>query len=530
MVLALALATGCKKKAPLGVGDGGASEARGPNEPRSTPYERTAPVAIVAPAPLPEGLPLKRHVSPSGKGPAEYVDQAGMRSLLYFKKYALLEAAFETFQQRFEANPLEEDYVFLAGAAFESSEIELRQQLDGWVAASPESFAPYLARAAHHQSVGWDSRGGAWAKDTTKDSFSKMGEAHAQANRDLDKALALRPKLQAAYAMRVRMAKGSSGRDTAKAQLERATQQCPVCYRVRFAYAMGLEPRWGGSYEALDAFAKSVPVAKNPRLAVLAGLSDLDRAVTATHEKKYDAALALLDAATTHADAALFAEQRAEILSQRDGKDDGQAALSAIDHALDLAPWNAEYRIRRATILADLKRWKEAGEELLAGLRVSRTNANARAYHRYIVDWLVWQGWQEKRAGNRDLALDMLEVALSLAPTDRTAEGTYTAIIVGDTVPARDLPRLEAQVKANPHSFRAHQELDYALARVGRFKDVIQMWDGYIAAHPKDGRARLERGGAYVHYGDPAASHADARAACDLGVAEGCIQAARASK
>ncbi len=517
---------GCKKK-PLEHPDGGA-EVILPKAPPLTPGERTAPVAIVAPAPLPEGVPLKRHVSPSGKGPTEYVDQAGLRSLLYFKKYALLEAAFEDFQHRVETRLEDEELIYQAAASFESSEDELREQLDGWVAASPASFAPYLARANHFSSAGWDSRGTGWAAETSRESFARMTELHTRAKADADKALELRPKLQPAFRIRVKLAKGGSNLGDAKLFLDRATKDCPACFRVRYVYAFGLAPRWGGSYPAMDAFAKTAPVDKNPRLAILAGLADFDRSTAPHNAKKYDEALASIDAATKHYDAAAFSNARAETLA---AKEDFTGALTAIDHAIDLAPSEPEFHIRRGTILSGLKRWKEAGEELLTGLRVDRTSALARAYHRTIVDWLVWQGWQEKLAGKRDLALDMLEVALDLAPTDQGAAGTYYQTVIANVAdPTKELPRLEAQIKAKPDDFRAHQELDYALAKLGRFKDVVQMWDGYIGRHPKDGRAHLERGGAHNRLGDRAASHTDAQAACNLGIAQGCIFAARASK
>lgn len=520
---------GCKKKVPVTFAtDGQASPwSRRAEAPSLTPAERTQPVAIVAPAPLPEGLPLKVHVSPSGKGPKEYVDQPGIRSLLYFKKYALLEAAFEAFQHRFETDVFDEELIFQAAGSFDSSENELQQQLDAWVAASPSSFAPYLARANHFENAGWDSRGGASAKETSDQAFARMKELHEKALADANKALELRPKLQAALRVRVKIAKGTSRAADGKAALDRAVKDCPTCFRVRFAYAFGLAPRWGGSYEAMDAFAKSAPVDKNPRLAILAGLADDDRATSLLVAKNYDGALAALDAATKHYDAATFAGARADVLHR---KKDLAGALVAIDHALDLAPWDADLHANRAAILASSKRWKEAGEELLIAVRVDRTNDTAREYHAYIVEWLIWRAHEETVAKRRDAALDLLDVALALAPSNQYAAGAQSAAVLLGVDPKTDIPRLEADVKAKPDDFRTHQRLDYALAALNRFKEVIQMWDGYIARHPKDGRAHLERGGAHNRLGERDAAHADVKAACDLGISQGCIFAARASK
>jgi Flp pilus assembly protein TadD len=58
-----------------------------------------------------------------------------------------------------------------------------------------------------------------------------------------------------------------------------------------------------------------------------------------------------------------------------------------------------------------------------------------------------------------------------------------------------------------------------------RFADVVEMWTRYLEANPRDGRAHLERGGAFFHLGRRDEARADAKAACDLGVSEGCARA-----
>ena len=90
---------------------------------------------------------------------------------------------------------------------------------------------------------------------------------------------------------------------------------------------------------------------------------------------------------------------------------------------------------------------------------------------------------------------------------------------------APDLAELEQARKRSPDDLRAHQQLDYNLARQGRFAEVVEMWNGYIARHPSDGRAYLERGGAYFHLRKIAEAKADAAKACELGISEGCMHA-----
>ncbi len=48
-----------------------------------------------------------------------------------------------------------------------------------------------------------------------------------------------------------------------------------------------------------------------------------------------------------------------------------------------------------------------------------------------------------------------------------------------------------------------------------------------LALEPENAEAHLERGGAYHHKGDAAEALADARTACDLGLAKACTIARR---
>ncbi|MFO0639968.1 MAG: hypothetical protein U0183_12200 [Polyangiaceae bacterium] len=529
VALLVSPALGCsKKKNDAGGAEAGAAAVVHAPTPKERPADRVAPVALVAPVPLSDGPPLLTHAPKDPRGPKGYVDRAALRSLLYFKKYARLSAFFEEIQARFEKDPGDEHLVMEALDAFASADDALRAELDGWVESGDTSFAPYLARAAHHTEVGWTSRGALAASKTSAESFEKLGDGLTLAGKDADKALAIHPKLEAARVLLMRNEKGRKKESPprAKALLAESERACPSCFALRFAYGYGRMPRWGGSFEELDAFAKTLPVEKRPELATIAGLSDYERYLQASGKKDLDAALASLSAASAHYDAPLFADDRAGVL---DRKGDSAGALAAIDHALDLRPGYPEYLARRAGILTSSKRWVDAGRDLLAAVRVSRTNAEARRLLAWVVEWLVWEGWEKKLAGEQDAALDRLELALELAPTDKAVRQTHTSIVLGEPDPSKRIPALEAAVRDKPNDFRAHQALDYALARQGKYPAVITMWNGYLGRNPKDGRAYLERGGAYQQLGDAAASHADAKRACDLGFAEGCVEASRGS-
>ncbi|WP_426753819.1 hypothetical protein [Myxococcus sp. Y35] len=76
-----------------------------------------------------------------------------------------------------------------------------------------------------------------------------------------------------------------------------------------------------------------------------------------------------------------------------------------------------------------------------------------------------------------------------------------------------------------PEDFRAVQQRDYALARERRFKEILPLWDAFLARNPDHGLAYLERSGTHFHLRDLKAALADLKKACDLGVNKGCARA-----
>ncbi len=55
-------------------------------------------------------------------------------------------------------------------------------------------------------------------------------------------------------------------------------------------------------------------------------------------------------------------------------------------------------------------------------------------------------------------------------------------------------------------------------------------WDSYLELKPDNGKAYLERGGAYLHAGKRELALEDARKACKLGVKKGCEVVGRYSE
>jgi len=487
---------------------------------------RQSPITTVAPAPLPSGLPLVgREGTASDGAEAQYVDRAALRSLLWHGELATLSRDIETLQARFEEDPTRESWAIDASSAFESAEPQLAGSLDAWVKATPDSFAPYLARASYRSAVAFARRGGKYANETPDEDPAAMKSGLADALRDVEHARALRPKLVAAMRVQLNLLLLSGGRDLTKV-IDDAVSICPSCLQVRLAYLNALRPRWGGSYALIDAFAERSADARWPRLSALAGYSDYDRASLRRKEHKEDEALALVNKALGHGEAALFLLERARIQIARKAPDVARADL---DRALAITPTFGDARFLRAWLSSSRREWEAAGLDLLEGLRVDPTDSPGRETFDPVVAGLLYDGWERFKAGKREDALRIYDLAANLAPTSSEVQSRRPWVIVGHEGATADeaIASAEVALKAHPGDFRATQELDYDLSRKGAFDRILPLWDAYLATHPDDGPAHMERAGTLHNLHRDADAHAVATKACELGVSEGCVRAGR---
>lgn len=140
-----------------------------------------------------------------------------------------------------------------------------------------------------------------------------------------------------------------------------------------------------------------------------------------------------------------------------------------------------------------------------------------------VVRGLADEGASAHRRGDRETAMRLLELASELSPFDREVHDLREqAIRGGVTATADELASLEAKIKALPDDFRAHQQLDFALAKQRKYERVIEMWSEYLQRHSQGGPAYFERGGAYCNSGHRPEAFADLAKACELGVDQAC--------
>jgi tetratricopeptide (TPR) repeat protein len=448
------------------------------------------------------------------------VDGPALRSLLEHERFADLSRYLEELQRQFEADPTKELWTVRAVESFASASPELLPKLDAWVAANPASFAPHAARGAYWVEVAWSRRGTKLARDTPDENFKGMHDAADLARKDLRQALLHNPEQIAVLRQQVALSIPTSDDDLRKRALRDAERVCPTCFSVRSKNLVGLAPRWGGSYREMDDFAARAPAAENPRLRLLRGYADDDRAKVALREEKLDEALGFADRACSLGPHWDFLQQRAQVRVRRD---DFERALGDLDAAIELRPDLPGLRLDRARVREKRREWEAAGRDLIESMRLDAGGELARWLLPRIVQGLSADGYSAHQRGDRERAIRLLDLALQLSPFDREVQKRREEAVRGNVQGTPDeIARLEALARDSPNDFRALQHLDYALAKQKRYDRVIELWTEYLARHPHDGPAYFERSGAHFNSGRKTEALSDLAKACELGVNQAC--------
>lgn len=479
-----------------------------------SPVAAPAVVAFVGP----EGEDLDGY-------PTQHVDVLALRSRLREGRFDLLERDLNHFQTAFEKSPRYEMWPRGAADAFDHTEDEMGARLDAWVKASPKSFAPYLARGAFRHATMWALRGTQYVQETHPDDLAAMKGMGERALEDLDAALRLHPKLVVALQFKMKVLKVLGRRDEASEVLAQALTLCPTCYTVRLTQLLMLEPRWGGSYEAMEQAARGAPVKDNPRLKLLSGFVDSERAHELEVEGRDEEALVVINRACALGAWPDFRSQRANILLRLDRTDEAAADFEFVDR---LTAPSAYTKFGLARVAGRRGDFERACRLVLEGLRLEPTHKEGKGLRAFVVKGITHQAWELHKAdaGNDSRALRLLELGLELDPLNKDLHERKNWLVSPGQAPDESgLLSLMDKVNESPGDFEAVRRLDYALAKLGRFSDVVVAWSRYLEEHPRDGKAFLERGGAYWRQGKQAEAKRDARQACELGVNEGCARA-----
>jgi tetratricopeptide (TPR) repeat protein len=274
------------------------------------------------------------------------------------------------------------------------------------VSQRPASPVPLIVRASLHYDLGFAARGTKFASETSEKQFAGMRKHFELAIRDAVASRERAPVHMVAAGTVLLIARATSGTEQAKPWVDAVLQANPLNFGMRRRLIDAMEPRWGGSLEAMEQLAHEAQVFadRNPRIRVLLGIPHAYRGLEAQWAKQpqkvvqhYSEALAYGDrgvewslargwaytklgqrghARADVAYAKLWKPEEAEVW-QLSGKilieeQIWDRAVAELDRAVELAPTNALSRSYRGWAHENLRHWKQAEADYRAALEIER--------------------------------------------------------------------------------------------------------------------------------------------------------------
>jgi len=155
--------------------------------------------------------------------------------------------------------------------AFDDGSFEVRQTLDAWKRASPNSAFAYAASGSAYVWMAMKARGGAYIRDTPQSNIDAMDRLLALADTDLQRAMALDPQVTPTYVAMIKAGSLSLGDDYVDRAARRGLAVAPDNYAIYGLLSGATEPKWGGSLALMGRVAQMAQahVKENPMLAIL---------------------------------------------------------------------------------------------------------------------------------------------------------------------------------------------------------------------------------------------------------------------
>jgi tetratricopeptide (TPR) repeat protein len=452
--------------------------------------------------------------------PQPSVDETrpGIVRLLRAREFRRLDQIITSKQGAIQRDVREEWSLVRVLRTFDAGEPELAPLLDAWVEASPRSYPARLARGRHRRAIAFAARGTAWRRDTSDDRIAAMAALLPQVVSDSEAALRANARLAPAYALLIDVARvGKSGVEGCVEVFDRARRHVPASLTMRVAFAQCLLPRWGGSYEALDALAQdsALHVRVNPGLAALAGFAEWDQGDLLFRENRLQEAAVLHTRAIAKGVHPYFLVSRARVLMNLFQHD---KALLDLQRVLALIPDHEEALGLRAFSLWMLRQPALAAADVRLLREIDPSNASVKD----LEDRQMWEARQSASKGDYAAATKLLTTGLEVTgdrPSLYYLRGTFHREAGNDPAALKDF--LDT-IRLDPVHYDAHTGADAILIKQQDEDLSVQLWSDYMKHRPGDGRARLARSNAWIRKGDRLRGLADRRAACELGVKDAC--------
>lgn len=472
---------------------------------------------------LPEdtGAHVVVHKADPGQG-TESLPRLEVLRLLRRREFSRLTAVIDSRQALVERDVRSEVELARIVEAFGTTDPSVSEALDAWVAAMPDSFAPYVARARHRFQLAFSARGTEVAAKTSTDQFEAMSQQLVGVVSDALAALERDPLLTEAYALLIGAARTIGDQLACDAVGERGLSKAPASLRIRTALAVCALPKWGGSQEQVEGVARDAEphIASNPGLAALRGFWDweLGRGADEADELVY------YDRAIDAGGHWFFYRDRAEALVRHERFDD---ALTDAESGLALMPDEPALLVWQLQALHALARFSEAAKVAATLTELEPSNERLAEFKSYESEAGPYDGAQLVQAQDLKRAIERLSFTIDVV--GGTVEAHYWRGRAHLKSGADDaaLKDFEQAVALDSGHLESYRNINYILGGRSEWARLVAHWNAYLARKPDDADALFERARAHHKAGDQTAALRDARAACDRGNRVGCSAASR---
>jgi tetratricopeptide (TPR) repeat protein len=377
--------------------------------------------------------PLAPSVDRMGGGSGARLDARSVIALFRAKRTDELREAFEAAENDFDGDPRKERDVENAWNGF--SHIADIPSLDAWVAATPDSFVAYVARASARLAAARRVNSDACAADGKGAPNAALTNNLSLARDDLERALERRPTLVVAHTLFVR-SHVTEGSPAPRSSLDRALQSCDACAGPRFQYMLALRR----DRDKMNEFAaESQALAdRNPRLRALPGYVDSEDCSRLAQQKEYADALVACERAVAAYPAPDFLRNLARVnvrLSRY------EASASALTSVLEEDPFDVDALVDRARSYIWLHDFGKATADLHLALQLEPTNDGGIDAFAWFLKKLDKDTRDTARMGDLAEAEEAYELAARLIPEHAEFEAGRRAIAARAGVSARAAPR-----------------------------------------------------------------------------------------
>lgn len=414
-----------------------------------------------------------------------------IQNAFFERDFSRLNSILDGYQRSMNEDFHYEYAVHNSYAFFNNSDISQEAIFPDWVQTTPESYVPFVAQGAYYLTRAWDARGQDLAKDTTEEQFQRTREYAEKAEESLLKALEINPKAFRAFTTMIHVKQLHGGIPANVQVVQQSLSLYPESFLIRQFFIETLIPRWGGSYELMDLFAKEAQeyVDKNPKLRLLYGFSHYDRGKMSWRNRLVDQATEHYTKALTYGKLSPWLDARARCYIQ---KEMYLKALDDLNRSIARYPKGTSARLMRAYIREMMHDLEGAADDLIEASHSNRKDEEVTRLSRRMADMI---GEKVLSLSNTapDEAMSLIEKSLKLAPESIKLNIRRNTILLKTDQRQIAYEEIASLIISNGKNLGVHSIVAQELAQA-RFNAPSGFWDYYCKKEPKDPGGFLYRG------------------------------------